>query len=67
MRLFDLLNRNNEQDDLPRIAGGAQQPGDRLEAGVPCMSERTGQDVTQWVAAWRQMPDEQYKALARSL
>jgi len=66
MRLLDLLRRN-KMNDLPRLAGGAPEPGERLEAGVPCMSERTGQDVTRWVKAWREMPAEQYKALARDL
>jgi hypothetical protein len=67
MSLFDFLHRNHKQHDLTRLAGGAHRPGDRLEAGVPYMSDRTGEDVTRWVAVWRHMPDEQYKALARSL
>jgi hypothetical protein len=66
MRLVDRLKRN-QKDDLPRLAGGAPEPGETLEAGIPYMSERTGKDVGRWVAAWREMPDEQYKALARAL
>jgi hypothetical protein len=65
MKILDLMRRNEKT--LPPVAGGAPQPGEQLAAGVPYMSEQTGRDVTQWVQAWRDMPDEQYKALARDL
>jgi hypothetical protein len=65
MKILDLLRHNGKA--LPPAAGGAPQPGEQLAAGVPYMSEQTGRDVTEWVQAWREMPDEQYKALARDL
>jgi len=64
MKFHDMLR--NKQTLAP-VAGGAPEPGEQLAAGVPYMDSRTAATVTQWVDAWREMPRQEFQALARDL
>ncbi len=66
MRLVDLLRRSKNQD-LPPLAGGEPQPGDRLLAATQYMEPRDAEAALQMVEVWRQMPRAEYEAFARKL
>jgi len=66
MRLFDLLKHDKNQD-LPRLAGGAPQVGERLGAASRYMDQKEAQAAEQMIQTWRKMSPAEYDAFARSL
>lgn len=67
MRPFDLLSRDRKQNDLPRLAGGAHQPGDRLCADLQYMNDREAETISGMVKTWREMPHDEHAAALRGL
>jgi hypothetical protein len=67
MRLNDLLKRNTEHDDLPRAAGGAPLPGERLEQASRYMDRPEAEAAEQMIRSWRELSPAEYDAFASSL
>lgn len=66
MRLIDLL-KNRRNQDLPRLAGGAPLPGERLSAAIQYMEPREAEAAAQMVDVWRKVPRADYDAFAQTL
>lgn len=52
---------------LPRLAGGTQEPGERLLADARYMEPRAARSVTRWVESWRGMSRDEFDECARHL
>jgi len=59
--------RDPNDDALPRVAGGAHQPGERLYEASKYMEPAEAQAAQQMIDVWRQMTPAEYEAFARSL
>jgi hypothetical protein len=62
---LDILRRDKK--DLPPLAGGAPQPGEKLCEGTRFMADRYAETARQWVNSWRDMSPAEYEASARRL
>ena len=67
MRLFDRLRHNEKQSNLPRLAGGAPQPGERLCEASRYMDRPEAETAERMVQEWRKMTPAEYDAFAASL
>lgn len=66
MRLINLRHRSRHAEP-PALAGGAQEPGERLCADLPYMNAREAETISGMVKTWREMPRQEHEAALRSL
>ena len=62
--LSHLLHRDKQ---LPRLAGGAPEPDERLLHDARYMEPQAAESVTRWVESWRAMPRDEFEECARHL
>jgi hypothetical protein len=64
---MERLDPQDHSKSLPRLAGGAPEPGERLLADTQYMEPQAAQSVTRWVESWRQMPRDEFDECASRL
>jgi hypothetical protein len=64
---MERLKLQDRSESLPKVAGGAPEPGERLLADTQYMEPQAAQSVTRWVESWREMSREEFDECAKHL
>jgi hypothetical protein len=64
---MERLKLQDHSESLPKVAGGAPEPGERLLADTQYMEPQAAQSVTRWVESWREMSRQEFDECAKHL
>ena len=65
MKPLDALRHRGKS--LPRMAGGAPEPDERLLHDAKYMEPQAAESVTRWVKSWRAMSRDEFEECAKHL